>query len=634
MSRHQATRAVHQPMDSPRPFGSAVGHGANALLLLLVTLAILSSLSWLVWHHPAASFADGNWPTAVLERTSANSLPATARLKSQDASRIRVGLSENTMQTQTYGSAKISCSGAFKAIDTSTDVVVAQGTAWQDLVITVSPSGFRIADALGRTLQQNLPGPIRFEPLDSSASLLRVSSLIRKGRIPSYRGIFYVERATGTTNKLVVINELPLQEYLKAVVPNELPMRFGLAAVKAQSVAARNYAIRPRERPWSNFDICDSQYCQAYYGAQTETDGSTNAIADTTGLVALYQGDPILALYSSSHGGFSESYENAFSNPQTHQFPGTPLPYLTGHADINQGIGDLSQEAAARVFWTSANIASYDTDSPHYRWTRMWTRLQLEAQLNQALRKLSQDGFTKRFISPAFGGASRVGELKSITVTRRGRSGKAMAIIIQGTGGTWTVQKEFLIRKALSHAGKMLPSANIVLSDDRTAGGKLATLTARGGGFGHGVGMSQYGAGALSRRGYHYSQILQHYYRGVAIGTLPITFPQAQDQEQNDDAPEQLSFYVRRPWGMLYIDNATPGLPITLNLNGDLLQAKLPHNATQGAIPVSLFLEPQRLNTLTVYPRTGQQCKVWIELYPPDSTPLEGASRNTTTRRS
>jgi stage II sporulation protein D len=77
------------------------------------------------------------------------------------------------------------------------------------------------------------------------------------------------------------VNVLPLEDYLKGVVPNELPVRFGLEALKAQAVAARNYTIRPRTRVYHNFDVCDSVQCQVYFGANTEHPLSNKAIEET-----------------------------------------------------------------------------------------------------------------------------------------------------------------------------------------------------------------------------------------------------------------------------------------------------------------------------------------------------------------
>lgn len=109
-----------------------------------------------------------------------------------------------------------------------------------------------------------------------------------------------------------MINVLDLQSYLKGVVPNEMPVRFGLEALKAQAVLARSYVLKPRERNYHNFDVCDSVACQVYFGANTEKELSDKAVDETDNIVAMSDNELVLALYSSTAGGYTESYENAF----------------------------------------------------------------------------------------------------------------------------------------------------------------------------------------------------------------------------------------------------------------------------------------------------------------------------------
>lgn len=99
-----------------------------------------------------------------------------------------------------------------------------------------------------------------------------------------------------------------------------MPVRFGLEALKAQSVAARNYVLTPRTKSSVNYDVVDSVASQVYYGANTENPLSNRAVEETAGIVALYHWDMILALYSSTAGGYTESYSNAFSDPSTKIF--------------------------------------------------------------------------------------------------------------------------------------------------------------------------------------------------------------------------------------------------------------------------------------------------------------------------
>ena len=129
----------------------------------------------------------------------------------------------------------------------------------------------------------------------------------------SYRGV--VEVYGNSRNTLTIVNELPMEDYLLGVVPNELsPATFGqLEALKAQAVAARTYAVRNMgQSRQEGYDICNTDACQVYMGAGTEDPLATQAVRETRGMIATYNGQPINALYSSTCGGRTESSENIF----------------------------------------------------------------------------------------------------------------------------------------------------------------------------------------------------------------------------------------------------------------------------------------------------------------------------------
>ncbi len=125
-----------------------------------------------------------------------------------------------------------------------------------------------------------------------------------------------------------------------------MPVSFGLEALKAQSIAARNYVLSPRVKANPNYDVVDSVASQVYFGANTERDLSNRAVDETAGIVATYDWDLILAQYSSTAGGYSESYQNAFSDPYTKKFPATPKPYLKAKPDREEFEPLYSDEAA------------------------------------------------------------------------------------------------------------------------------------------------------------------------------------------------------------------------------------------------------------------------------------------------
>ncbi len=536
--------------------------------------------------------------------------PRQSALKSQqivDADLIRVGLSNNGMQDMEYRSARLTATGSYTVTDRATGKVVWQAGGGQPAVFSVSGRGF-VVNGRGP-----FRGPMVLSPINR-VSKVRALSITRRKRFPSYKGVFEIVRGFSAPNKLTVVNVLPLQEYLKAVVPNELPARYGYEAVKAQSVAARNYAIRPREKPWPTFDICDSQYCQVYFGAHTEHPTTNKALRETHGLIALQEGNPILALYSSAHGGYSENYENSFADPMTKAFPGTALPYLTGIADIPDAarkFGRLDTEAGARAFWMATNIPSYDVNSPYNRWEKHWSRNTIQATLNRYLLEVSKDTSTRRYIKPLFKAGQSIGELKRIHVKRRGVSGKAMVLEIEATGGRWTLEKEFVIRKVFRHNGRMLPSANVVFSHMTGANERLISLKANGGGFGHGVGMSQLGASWMSGKGFSFDRIIQHYYRGVAIGTIPLLVGKNHPGEA-----ARVTFFSKKPAGRLWVESNLPGAEAHLTLNGTPMTVSLGQEK-QIWQDVGASLNGSSENTLILYPDSenpDRKLKAWIEL--------------------
>jgi len=136
----------------------------------------------------------------------------------------------------------------------------------------------------------------------------------------AYRGA--LEVFGNARHTLTIVNELPLEQYLLGVVPNELsPAAFGqIEALKAQAVAARTYIQRNLGQSKNEgYDVCATDACQVYFGARTEDPLATQAVTETRGLVATYDGKPINALYSSTCGGRTEDAENIF---------GQPVPYL------------------------------------------------------------------------------------------------------------------------------------------------------------------------------------------------------------------------------------------------------------------------------------------------------------------
>jgi hypothetical protein len=167
----------------------------------------------------------------------------------------------------------------------------------------------------------------------------------------------------------------------------------------------------------------------------------------------------------------------------------------------------------------------------------------------------------------------------------------------------------------------MLPSGNVVFTPVKDAKGNITTLTAQGGGFGHGVGLSQLGASWMSKHGSHFPEIVQHYYKGVSLGSTPIAV--------GGDRPTQAiytQFDVHRPYGVLWIQDGTANgapctEPVTVQLNNKMLT--LSPTAFRTAADIHTYLKPGELNTFVLFPdlkNPQRNLKAWIELYPPEGT--------------
>ena len=424
---------------------------------------------------------------------------------------VRVGISDTSFKTYLFDSVSFNNANSLDVLDISSGYSAVISEKAQNLKVTSENNLFRIYID-GILVAKNLTGPVVVK--SRNENFIEINGLKRKGMQAAYRGVIELVRSSKNESKFSIVNILSLQNYLRGVVPNEMPVRFGLEALKAQTVAARNYAVTPRIKAYKEFDLCDSVACQVYFGANTEDVLSDEAIVQTNGIVALDNEDsPILALYSSTAGGYTESYEYAFSDPQTKVFPSKNIHYLNAVPD-NKEFKDLDVEENAQLFYTSSPEA-FDDNSPYYRWSKEWTVDELEKVLAKTMVAQSKTGF----VQPVIENSSDFGKLISITALKRGKSGKIIELEVKTDKNTFIVQKELVIRRCFQKNNISLPSANFVIAyiDAETPVYKFS-----GGGFGHGVGLSQWGAGKMASLGFTYDRILQHYYKGIKLATIPF----------------------------------------------------------------------------------------------------------------
>ena len=490
-----------------------------------------------------------NIPAATLQIAREAEMRQITKTPSSDV--VRVGISSNGFTTWVYKN--ISIFGTAEILICDGDMVVANFPANTNLKFTLNNDGTITVTQDDGTIITQISNTVR---ILCPNGLLGVKDLKRAGTQALYHGAF--ELAKTNNGYFNLVNLIEVEDYLKGVVPNEMPVHFGLEALKAQSVSARNYVLSPRTKSSPNYDVVDSVASQVYFGANTEKPLSNRAVEETEGIVALYDWELILAQYSSTAGGYTESYSNAFSDPSSKEFPSKEKPYLKAKPDILSQT-PLNTEEAAAAYYKSRPDA-YDIRSSYFRWTREWTADELKNALQSTLAAQSATGFVK----PAFKKGDTLDDLIELKVVRRGDSGKIIEMEVVTKSQTYKVFKELVVRRLITKDGKALPSANVVFENEKDENGNLVGVKAFGGGFGHGVGMSQYGAGFMATElKLPFDKILKHYYTGISLTTKPVII--STDVSQISATQH---FYAPKKEAKLIIDNKFGVSMLLAEING------------------------------------------------------------------
>ena len=372
--------------------------------------------------------------------------------------------------------------------------VVRVGVALDRQSITLSsPGGLRLEDALtgqpagdvepGGTLVASAAGSALLLEGDLSDTPTGVPSLrVRPARTDAavfvagrpYRGS--AELRVADDGRVSAINVVALEDYLLGVVPLEIGPRQPdeLAAVEAQAVAARTYAVAQLGGQMDRgFDLFGSVDDQAYGGMAAERDESTRAVRRTAGQILLFDGRPIRAYYHSTCGGRTAAIEEVMDRPSA--------PYL-------QAVPDQRPDGT-----------DYCSASPRYRWSVVWSPTDLDAA--------SRDGLAAHFRVSS----GELGRIEGLAVVERTPSGRVKDLSFRGAG-VELVLSRLDIRRALPHDGRILNSTDFQVVE-RADG--LVELQGRG--YGHGAGMCQWGAIGRARAGQSYGQILGTYYPGAVL---------------------------------------------------------------------------------------------------------------------
>ena len=449
-------------------------------------------------------------------------------------------------------------------------------------------------------------GPLFFRPTDA-ANLFRLEHIRRSYNtqirvVPSYRGAFRLAHTSSTsTGRLHVVNVLELEAYVRGVVANESIASFHYEALKAQAIAARGYAIANLNRFTASFPyaIDDSSQSQVYRGVISEHPRAVVASDQTIGLVASYNGRIISTLYSSSMGGHTDDNEWIFNSPST-QWPGTNgLPYLRGIYDGDAAVPpDTTTDSGLAAFWKAAPLpTNYDDCSRvgnrFSRWKFVLTQAQLRAKLSLPAGVTVTDvRITTRMPKSGRAAAAEIALSNGNVVT------------IRGWNPLRTFFRPFVATPAL--CGTSFIASAFTLNNPswfevaRNSDGILANVTVWGGGWGHNVGMSQYGAQGRARSGQTFMQILKGYYTSADIGSYPIDIGR---EKGSGGAPLlRQTFYSIGTNGKLYVRNADMrGMVVHVNGTYDIALSEEELADGSAVADLSGYLQPG-LNTVHYSP--------------------------------
>ena len=352
--------------------------------------------------------------------------------------------------------------------------------------------------------------------------------------VPAGRGFHWQKRIDQTLagaidllpgrRGVMLVNELPLEDYLAAVITAEMSGACPADLLKAQCVVARSWLLAMAEpkHEADPFDRCNDDCCQRYQGTADLSPTALDAVRSTRGLVLLDPGDEVLdANYAKSCGGISETPDAVWGVGK----PGlTPVVDAPPDAD-EQRFFPITEEnldeyldgewlAEARMYCSpqvvpADAIARYlgrvDQVGDYFRWTVQYERRDLEQLLTEKLPQARGEGWARH----------RLAELRDLRVIARGVSGRANALEIEWEDSSGRVvcvrlENEFRIRRVLHRS--FLYSSAFAVRRQRDADGRLSAVTLRGAGWGHGVGLCQIGALGMALSGIDFKAICRHYY--------------------------------------------------------------------------------------------------------------------------
>lgn len=330
---------------------------------------------------------------------------------------------------------------------------------------------------------------------------IQFQSVNRGVGTPSYGGTIEVSLYD---EGIVIVNEVGIEDYLKKVVPSEMPSGFNLEALKCQAVCARSYAYTELSNNYYSAygaHIDDSIQFQVYNNSQ-RAESTDTAVDETAGQVLSYNGEVVKTYYYSTSCG-STTDVTLWGNT-TENYPYFVAECVGG---VDRGL-TLTVESEFNTFIKGENEADYDYDCTLYRWS-----------MEESVKEISE-GFARST-------GKNVGNITDIEVLERVNGGAAVKVKVTGDKGETVIDSESAIRAAFGNANvdmntksgttryANLPSTFCVF-EKVTEGKKLTGFKITGGGYGHGIGMSQNAANKMAES-MTYAQILEFFYRGTTL---------------------------------------------------------------------------------------------------------------------
>ncbi len=390
---------------------------------------------------------------------------------------------------------------------------------------------------------------VRIKP-DILTGHISLPNVERTQGTPSYRGsLEFIKSRDG----IVVINEVLLEEYLYAVVPSEMPASYPLEALKSQAVCARTYAFSKMCHaglPAYGAHVDDSAGFQVYNNIEENTE-TTRAVKETKGQALFYGDDLAEAYYYSTSCGYGTD-AGVWLNGTVEKYPylmaqavNTENMELSqsvaGKEDVAEVMSPLKDQAALLTdnavfgsFLMEKKENFYESEEAWYRWNYQVESLDPDV-INRAIAKryeANADGIWTRQADGTWGALKppSTGKIKEISVTKRGPGGVASELEIIGENADILVKTEHNIRYVLcdgntqvirqdgssANASSMVPSAFFTI-DTLKENGFVIGYTLSGGGFGHGVGLSQNGAKNMALSGKNAEEILSFFYKGCKM---------------------------------------------------------------------------------------------------------------------